>query len=473
VAADRLDPGRSAAEALSPERVADVLGQALGEPVTVTAVERLTGGASRQTWAATAVTATGARTVVVRLGGAGEGAGLVREARLLQAAADAGVPVPAVVAASASAHELGAPYLVMGHVPGESVPRRILTAPELATARRGLAAECGRVLAAIHRIPPSAVPGLEAGDPLERLGVLAAAVGAAQPALELGLRWLAEHRPHQREPVVVHGDFRLGNLLVGPDGLQAVLDWELAHLGDPLEDLGWLCAEPWRFGSAPAVGGFGTVEDLVDAYGEASGRAVGAEELDWWRVYALVRWGLICLVQVGRHISGARRSVDLAAVGRRLCETEWDLLRAIGLARATPPTPGAWEPETAAGDVRSDPPHDPPSAVQLLEAVEALLRGPAAEASTGMLRYELKVAANVVAMVARQLRLGPAQQVEHRRRLAALGVADDAALAAAIRTGALDDQQQAVARAVVDAVVAKLLVANPRYLATSAPERPG
>jgi aminoglycoside phosphotransferase (APT) family kinase protein len=129
-----------------------------------------------------------------------------------------------------------------------------------------------------------------------------------------------------RDDVVVHGDFRLGNLLVGRGGLRAVLDWELAHLGDPLEDLGWLCVKSWRFGAEPRVGGFGELDDLVAAYERASGTAVDRDALAWWEVVGTLKWGIMCMVQAAAHLSGATRSVELAALGRSVCEVEHDLL---------------------------------------------------------------------------------------------------------------------------------------------------
>lgn len=143
---------------------------------------------------------------------------------------------------------------------------------------------------------------------------------------ELGLRWLDAHRPPTRPAALVHGDFRLGNLIVGPDGLRAVLDWELVHLGDPLEDLGWLCTRAWRFGEAPAVGGFGSIEQLLAAYRAGGGGDVDPAALHWWQVYGTLRWGVICIGQAAVHLAGLQRSVELAAIGRRVCENEHDLL---------------------------------------------------------------------------------------------------------------------------------------------------
>jgi aminoglycoside phosphotransferase (APT) family kinase protein len=128
---------------------------------------------------------------------------------------------------------------------------------------------------------------------------------------------------------VVHGDFRNGNLVVGPDGVRAVLDWELVHVGDPMEDLGWLCTRAWRFGGAPPVGGFGEYDDLVAAYEKRSGVAVDRDVLRWWELLGTVKWGVICVVQANRHLVGGQRSVELAAIGRRVCEQEYDCLNLL------------------------------------------------------------------------------------------------------------------------------------------------
>ena len=251
------------------------------------------------------------------------------EAQLLRAAFAGGVPVPRLVASDASDEVLGSPFLLTERVEGETIPRRISRAPELAAARERFATDCGRILAAIHAMPLAAVPGLPHRDEVEELvGHLDGALDAS-PAFELALLWLREHRPPATAPVVVHGDFRNGNLVVGPDGVRVVLDWELAHAGDPMEDLGWLCVKAWRFGGAAPVGGLGTREELFAAYADAGGTAVDPDVVFWWEVLGTLKWGLICSLQARSHLDGRTRSVELALLGRRVCENEHDLLRML------------------------------------------------------------------------------------------------------------------------------------------------
>ncbi|GAA3694767.1 phosphotransferase family protein [Nonomuraea antimicrobica] len=303
-----------------------------GTGTEITSSARLPGGASRETWALDVLTGDGGRhELILRLDSPvaplEAGLGLAAEARLMRAAAGAGVPVPRIVACGES-------YILMTRVPGETIPRKILRDDAYAAARPRLARQCGQALAAIHRMPLSALrwegPREEPPDPLTRWREALDALGEPHPVFELTLRRLAATRPPGRRHTVVHGDFRNGNLIVGPEGIRAVLDWELAHSGDPLEDLGWLCVKAWRFGERLPVGGFGAYDELLHAYEEAGGQAVDREALRWWETFGVLKWGVICVMRTMRHLRGGAASVELAAIGRRVCENEWDLLRLLG-----------------------------------------------------------------------------------------------------------------------------------------------
>lgn len=226
---------------------------------------------------------------------------------------------------------LGAPFIVMDRVEGETIPRRILRDETLAEARRNLVAQCGTALARIHAAPLDRLDFL--GSPqspqqlVETQQSMLASLGEPHPVFELALRWLRSRLPLSREPTLVHGDFRVGNMIVGREGLLAVLDWELAHVGDPAEDLGWFCVRAWRFGNADRpAGGLGTREELLEAYVAAGGVPLEPGGLRFWEVYGTLRWGIMCILQASFHLSGATRSVELAAIGRRASEMEWALL---------------------------------------------------------------------------------------------------------------------------------------------------
>ena len=422
----------------------------------------LTGGASRETWRFRAVGADhGDRPLILRLArGAGYGAvPLAVEAVAMRAAAEAGVPVP-TVHLTGSDSELDAEFMVMDHVDGETLPTRILRSDAYAAARPRLAAQLGSALATLHRTPLG--PGTASlahasGDPLGELRDQSVH-DVPPPGLALAFRWLRDHPVPPGPTGLVHGDFRLGNLLVGPDGLAAVLDWEVAQVGDPLMDLGWLCAKVWRFGSALPVAGVGTREELLAAYESVAGWRPTFEQLHWWELYSTLRWGVGCGVQAKRHLDGNTPSVELAAIGRRTCEQELDVLLALGL---TEPV-NVDDPLADDGLVR---PADLglPSAADLAGALEHyLVTGPMA--LEGRLGFHARVAANVARTLRRELLLGPAFESGHRERLGRLGLRDDTGLGAAILDGSLDDRWGEVVETVTKSVHHQVLVANPRHL---------
>ncbi|MFP5487963.1 MAG: phosphotransferase family protein [Acidimicrobiia bacterium] len=299
------------------------LAEAVGD-ADVTDLVRLTGGASRETWRCEVAGVTH----VVQRQRAGSTHDMAVEAAILRAAAAEGVAVPPLVAHTVD--DQGVSTLVTRFVAGETIARKILRDDRFARARERLAGDLGRALARVHRIPPDRVPGLALIDPVETYRQHLDELGQPHPAFELAFRWLEEHRPpHTRDPVVVHGDFRLGNVIVDDDGLAAVIDWELAHLGDPVEDLGWLCVPAWRFGSSKPVAGVAERDVLLRAYAEESGVEIDRETLRWSEVNGILRWGIMCIMQAESHRSGLARSHELAAIGRRVCENEHDLFLAL------------------------------------------------------------------------------------------------------------------------------------------------
>jgi len=446
--------------AWSDEAVADELARALGGAVSD--LRRLSGGASRITSSFDLETADGVRRPLIlqreRNDGIVPGSRVRTEEVLLQAARGLGVPVPGVVAAGAGGG-LDPGWLVVERLEGETIPRKLLRDPEWATARGALTAQCGTALAAIHRIDPDAVPGLPPRDPLRDPLEYLDGLGEVRPCLEFGARWLEINRPPPGPRVTVHGDFRMGNLLVGHDGLRAVLDWELAHAGDPAEDIGWMCARAWRFGGAGHVGGFGSLSELLDSYAAAGGEAIDPERVRWWEAYAAVKWAVICALQASVHLRRANRSVELAAIGRRVCESEWDLLVLLGLA------PDDEEADANTTDTPAPPvePFGRPTATELVEAVREQLEA-TLESTDGRARFDNRVARNVLLMVEREMQLGPTIARSHADRLAGLGYEGDAALASAIRSGVFDHDSGDLGRALTASARDQLLVANPSYL---------
>ncbi|MBX7433630.1 phosphotransferase family protein [Mycobacterium sp. Y57] len=305
----------------------EVLRPVLGE-VTVADLQRLTGGASRTTWAFSATAMDdGPRALILRTGAPDDvHAGMELEAAVQRRAAAAGAPVPHILTADDSAAALGNPYLICDAIAGETIVRRIQRSLD-DESRARLLRQCAEALAAIHRADPEGI-GLTAPDELTDWRRRLDEMGDTTATFEWTFRRLATSRPAPSPMRLVHGDFRMGNLIVDASGLAAVLDWELTHVGEVYEDLAWFCVRAWRFGAPAArgAGGLGSVSTFLDAYQEAAGTALDRNAFRWWLTVATLRWGVICRYQAERHLSGEIRSVELAAIGRRVSETEWDLL---------------------------------------------------------------------------------------------------------------------------------------------------
>jgi aminoglycoside phosphotransferase (APT) family kinase protein len=302
---------------------------------TIADVVLLTGGASMETWA---FVADGAPLILRRRGGApaedhpGKKPPLDREAEVIAAAVTAGVPAPEVVRVCTPHDGLGEAY-VMRRVAGETLGKRIVRDAAFAPARAVLARQCGAALARIHATPPP--QGLETVDAAATLGNYEAtwrASGAVRPAIEAAFRWLERRLPAEPvAPRLVHGDFRNGNLMIDPaHGLAAVLDWELAHLGDPAEDLGWICTNSWRFGQPQRrVGGFGDLDDLLAGYVEAGGAPIAPERVDFWQMVGSLKWGVMTTMMYARFAADPTAGPERAVIGRRLSETEADIVAII------------------------------------------------------------------------------------------------------------------------------------------------
>ncbi|SEH89621.1 Predicted kinase, aminoglycoside phosphotransferase (APT) family [Mycolicibacterium rutilum] len=303
-----------------------VLRPVLGDTIAVENLRALTGGASRTTWAFDAVTDS-RRALILRTGPPDDvHASMELEAAVQQRAAAAGAPVPHILAADNSPAALGNPYLICDAKGGETIVRRIYRALDDA-GRARLLQQCAQALAAIHRADYRGA-GVPPADQLAGWRDQLDEMGDTTATFEWAFRWLAEHRPPLSEQVLVHGDFRMGNLIVDDGGLAAVLDWELVHVGERYEDLAWFCIRAWRFGAVEELGagGLGSVEAFLSAYEAAAGMALDRVAFRWWLVAATLSWGVICRYQAERHLSGQTESVELAAIGRRVAETEWDVL---------------------------------------------------------------------------------------------------------------------------------------------------
>lgn len=325
------------------QRLTAFLTAETGNAVRISGLRRLAGGASRELWSLDAEieAESGAQRheLVLRRDPPGRSGESDRglEFQLLRAAGAAGVPVPGVHWCSTDPGVLGAPFFLMDRLEGETLPRRLLRDPRYERARQGMVAELGAILAQIHRVDAEApeLAGLArssqgAGSGREEVARIAEGIRQLavepHPVLDLAERWLLERAPELERRVLVHGDYRIGNVMFGTEGVRGVLDWELAHLGDPIEDLGWLCVKAWRFGNdGLPVGGIGQREELLRAYEEAGGAPVDPDALHFWEVCGNFKLALVFIMQSRVFLDGLP-SLELASLGRRTAEPEAELL---------------------------------------------------------------------------------------------------------------------------------------------------
>lgn len=324
------------------ERLTDFLAEILERPVTVSELQPLAGGASRETWRLLIEAAPSEPVVLVlRLDMAAtmnpDALSRAEEYHLLQQASDAGIRCPRPFALCVDPLILGAPFFLMEYIAGESIGPRVVRRPELAAARAVLAPQMAQQLALIHRLEP--LPFLPRPEPprspaeqiVSSLRQTLKNMQIDSPGLMAGLRWLEQHAPPAPARLsLLHGDFRIGNIIVDEKGLAAVIDWEFAHLGDPLEDVAWPLVRDWRFGQDRLrLGGIAHSEPYLEAYGRESGEEVDRAAVRYWEIMGNMKWAVTCLVQAERHLSGADPSIELASLGRRSAEMEYELLRLI------------------------------------------------------------------------------------------------------------------------------------------------
>jgi aminoglycoside phosphotransferase (APT) family kinase protein len=302
----------------------------------VAGLTRLTGGASQQTWRFE-VTGPGApETLILRRRAGGDTSPdsaaitLSIEAALLRLAAAQGVKVPPVRHVCVPEDGLGEAVIV-GYVAGETLGRRIVGSPAFSDVRPALAAQAGTALARIHATNLAGAPTLPRMDAAETLAWYENVFhrsSACRPVLELAFRVLRRDRPPPVAPTLVHGDFRTGNLMIDPSiGLVAVLDWELAHIGDPAEDIGWLCVNSWRFGAVEnRAGGFGSLDAVLEAYVAAGATPPTEARVSYWQMLGSLKWAVMCLTMYEIFRAGSDPSLERAAIGRRVSECEADLL---------------------------------------------------------------------------------------------------------------------------------------------------
>ncbi|MES1990513.1 MAG: phosphotransferase family protein [Pseudomonadota bacterium] len=318
--------------------LAATLAREISGVIGIENLKRLSGGASQETWAFDAIQGDKAIPLILRRAPGSDrdknttSAGLETEAALIKLAGEVNVPIPPVRLVLKAEDGVGRGF-IMDRVEGETIARKILRDDEFAGARPKLARQCGEILARLHSVDMAKLPPLRlstAKSEIEQYFQAYKTHNHPHPVFDLAFRWLRDNLPDETPRVtLVHGDFRNGNLIIGADGVRAVLDWELAHMGDPMEDLAWICVNSWRFGNIDnPVGGFGQREDMFAGYEASGGDKVDPERVKFWEVLGTLKWGVMCTTMVMAFKAGDR-SVERATIGRRSSETEVDLLRLL------------------------------------------------------------------------------------------------------------------------------------------------
>ncbi|MFK7974752.1 MAG: phosphotransferase family protein [Halioglobus sp.] len=385
--------------------------------------QQLSAGASQETYRVQYQTDSGEATVALRRAQptAGEdssvgGMGLELEAEVIRCAHSHSIPTPRVLYTLQPEDNLGRGFF-MQWLEGETLGQRIVAAPELEATRKTLARSCGEILGKIHAIEwqgtalEKELPVVDPAQLVEETYQAYLALDIPVPVIDYSWRWLNENLPTQSRTTLVHGDFRNGNLMVVPEGINAVLDWELAHIGDPLRDLGWLCVNSWRFGNSElAVGGFGVVDEMLAGYRQTSGVSVAKEALKFWQVFGSFWWAMVTLQMANSWRSGETPSLERPVIGRRSSEAQMDCVNLL--------FPGQFELPQDNTLARAG--TQLPMPEELLSGVIQFLKHEAAPKLEGHNHFLARVAANSLRIAQSELRHGAAAGEAERQRLSAI-----------------------------------------------------
>ncbi len=384
--------------------------------------ERLSGGASQETYRLLIKdtdSPSGQRELAIRRATGGVKTstselgypGIATEAMLMQYARAAGVPEPEIYYVLTETDGLGEGF-IMEWLEGEALGARIVRSKQFDAIRPTLAYECGKAMARIHNIDLGAtglaqeLTVIPPANFVQQTWDRYRAFDTAQPMIDYTARWLLDNLPDNVDSCLVHSDFRNGNFLLTETGITAVLDWELAHIGDPMRDLGWICTRSWRFGGAAPVGGFGEYRDLFRGYEEESGRVVDPAHVRFWEVFGSFWWSVGCLGMAQQYRSGPDRTVERPAIGRRSSECQVDCVNLLIPGEvALIPMPISSETE------------DLPRADELLSSVRDYLRQQVMEATAGRLNFLARVAANSLDIVQREMAIGSEHLAQEESRL--------------------------------------------------------
>lgn len=435
-----------------------------GERHEIANLKRLTGGASMESWG---FDYDARKLVLRRAPGNGERSeelgriSMESEAQLIALACDAGITAPPMVGILKPDDELGQGYL-MERIAGETLPHKILGNPAFERAEQVLARQCANELAKIHAVSfdslPTDIPHDDAASLLADLGQRYWDSGARIPVFDYTLRWLDDHLPEPTKPRLLHGDFRMGNLMIDGDGIAAILDWELAHIGDTAQDLAYICTPSWRFTRHDRpVGGFAEIDEFLNAYEAASSAAVDRARFDFWLVYSTLWWGVCCLGMTEIWRTGRDRTLERAVIGRRVSEVEVDLLLVFD------PMLGESAEQKIEWNLPVTPSHDGEThSAELLEALIGWDSEDVIPNAKGRDLFQARVAKNAMGMLQREAALTPVFNERQLARLSDLGLTIDA-LRNGLSDGSLSPTNPALLVHLRLTALERLSIDQPKY----------
>ncbi len=453
------------------ESLQGTLGRQFTDFRELLAVDRLSGGASMETYRLSIQTSSGPQLLCMRRGAGGmdresvSAVGLRTEALLMRTAKESGVVEPEIYYELQPDDGVGVGF-IMEWLGGETLGSRIVRSSDFDAVRPLLAAQCGRELAKIHAIDldttglRGALPVLSPQEYLDQTWERYKAWDTPQPMIDFAGRWLQDNLPEGSNYRLVHNDFRNGNLMVDAQtGLQAVLDWETSHIGDPMRDIGWICTNSWRFGQREKpVGGFGDLDDLISGYEQESGRPVNRDHVKFWEVFGSFWWAIGCLGMTDQYRSGPDATVERPAIGRRTSECQIDCVNLL--------IPG---PTTLLPVGSPDRQSDMPRLDELLVSVREFLHGDVMSATTGRTNFLARVAGNSLDIIGRELAIGPAL-ARHETALLSemLGLNGDIdqlrwRLVHSLRDGSIELDSLLLQRYLRDSVVNQVAIDQPKY----------
>ena len=456
---------------INEEKLKQIISSKIDSELKIKKIERLSGGAAQETYHIECIKGLDTQSLAFRRRAGGEfkdlnndGPGLKGEALLMKCAKEVGVPSPKIYYVLSRDDDLGDGF-IMEWLEGESLGKKILRDREYAAVRPKLAYECGTLAARIHSIDLSKkglqnlLPKMSPEDYVQQTWSRYKSFGVSQPTIDYVGCWLMNNLPKCHRSTLVHNEFRNGNLLISSDGIVAVLDWEIAHIGDPMRDLGWLCTNAWRYGANLPVGGFGSYEQLFQGYEDECGISVDPAAVRFWEIFGAFWWSVTCLGMAQNSHQGLDPSIERVAIGRRSTEGQIDCINLL--------CPGLVS--ISEINYRQDN-LEVSQVTELLKEVGRFLRQDVVRSTSGRTQFLSRVSANSVDIVLREIMsVSVYRQIEQNSLRQFLSIEDESLeklrlrLVEYLREGTCQLDNEALQAHLRQTTVNQIAIDNPKY----------